>query len=186
AAARRHIVYLHGLDTYGPAWIEIQNRETLRALAALLGARIALPRAPGRRWPRGSVASLEASLAMVDRAAEESFPKGASYGVIAFSNAAIMENEVFARCLRNRAAWILSVGGDGAVGRETPTDLSGCGTLRLIAGRYDPARPSAAVFARSLALRRADARFTEHPGGHRLPFRETYDVLRQLLGSESP
>lgn len=182
--AHHHAVYIHGLDTYGPAWIELENRERLRAIAALEDISFALPRAPFRRWPQTTPADVDTSLAIVRRAARTCFPPNARYGLIGFSNGGSLVNQLIVRGIRSGAEWLASSAGEGNIRSETPADLRSFGAIRIIAGRADSTARTAPNFVRALARRNADVRLLEHPGGHELPFAETRAALHGLVYRE--
>jgi predicted esterase len=176
--AEKRVVYLHGLDTRGPSWIELQNRARLRAVAELLHIRIALPRAGGA-WPQHGSEEIQRSFAMIESQANTCFRSPARFGLIGFSNGGNFANALFLRCSAGNPAWIVSVGSEGGVPRDS-APLSTCGEIRLIAGRHDPAFASSRGLARQLARRGADVRFIEHPGLHELPFEQTLAVVADL------
>src|SRR6266566_2650942 len=69
---RLNLVYLHGLDSYGPSWHEIRSRETLKSIAQVLKANLAFPRAPGV-WPKGTAADIQRSRNIIHAAAGKCF-----------------------------------------------------------------------------------------------------------------
>lgn len=184
-SALHHVVYLHGLDSFGPAWPEVMNREVLRALAAKLDVRIALPRAPGRAWPQEGREDLQTSLAWIEQAARVCFPAGARYGLVAFSDGGYMANRLVGSCVPHQADWIVSVGSAGDPDRRAPADLGGCGRLRLLVGRFDPTLGDCRNYASFLRRRGADVDLVEYPDVHRLPFRELHGVLAGLFADGS-
>jgi predicted esterase len=180
--AADHVVYLHGLDTNGPAWIEWQNRARLRALAQSLHLRIALPRAGGA-WPQHGAEEIGRALASVKSQAETCFPSRTPFGLIGFSNGGNFANALFLQCSAGNPAWIVSIASEGGVPKDL-APLSSCGPIRLIAGRHDPAFANSRGLARQLAKHGADVRFIEHPGLHELPFEQTRAAVAELSRSD--
>ena len=176
--AETRVVYLHGLDTNGPAWVEWQNRARLRAIAQLLHIRIALPRA-GAAWPQHGSEEIERAFAMIERQSDTCFRSRGRFGLIGFSNGGNFANALFLRCNAPSPAWIVAIGSEGGVPRDS-APLSSCGPIRLIAGRHDPAFANSRGLARQLASHGADVRFIEHPGLHELPFEQTRAVVAEL------
>ena len=181
AGAPLRIVYLHGRDTYGPSWVEQKNRETLRALAQALDARIALPRVRGG-WPKGSAAALDQSRQIVARGAQRCFAAGGDFGLIGFSDGANLTNELYLQCRPDQARWFVSVGSEGEGRTDRVAELQTCGRIAVVAGAHEPTYLASKTFARKLARREADARFLEHPGVHELPF----SALRTAIWSMNP
>jgi hypothetical protein len=177
--ARLRIVYLHGRDTYGPSWVELKNRDALRALATSLDARIALPRARGG-WPLGNEAALAKTQTIIGAAARQCFHDPTSFGVIGFSDGANVTNELFLQCRSTAALWFVSVGGDGAVRPDQLKGAAGCARIAVVAGQHEPTYMGSKHFARQLAKRGVDARFFEHDGVHDLPFAPLYESVRSL------
>ena len=184
SSAKHHFVYLHGTDTFGPSWREIENREVLRVLADTLDLSIALPRSPFGRWPMQDASDFQWSLATIHRAAGTCFPRDARYGVVGFSDGGYLVNDVFARCIPSEALWLVSVGGEGSM-QPGVRDLSRCGALRVIMGRHEPVFSSTQFFVTSAARRHADIRLIIHRDGHALPLAETRNVLAELFAKES-
>ncbi|HEU4521164.1 MAG TPA: hypothetical protein VFT12_04120 [Thermoanaerobaculia bacterium] len=176
SASDLRIVYLHGLDSYGPSWIEIRNRETLRALAHVLHARIAFPRARGG-WPQQTAASLDTLRSAVGNAARTCFGKDSEFGILGFSDGGNAVNQLHLQC-DPRSPWMVSVGSEASLSRRTDTaSRAHCGTIALIAGEREPTYLVSRGFAQQLAKRGAKVRFFEHPGVHELPFAATRDAL---------
>lgn len=178
ASAPLRMVYLHGLDTYGPSWKEVENRETLRALAHAVNARIALPRTRGF-WPQGHPAARATARSVIADAAGRCFDGGAEYGLLGFSNGANLVNELFIHCDEWPAPWMISIGGEGSARNATAAHRR-CGRLIVIAGRHEPTYRIAANFASRLAKLGADVRLIEHSGAHEIPFAETALALRSV------
>lgn len=169
------VVYLHGLDTYGPTWQEMKSRATLRAVARTAGARIALPRAPGR-W----TADLAGSRKAIDESARRCFGNSsAPYVLLGFSEGAYLVNEMYLECRPDRVAWFISAGGEGSVPKGALADASVCGRMVVIAGRHEPSYVVNRGFARRLQKRGGDVRFIEHDGVHELTFPTLLEALRQ-------
>ncbi len=181
SSARHRVVYLHGMDTYGPAWIEIRNRETLRALARDLGLFVALPRAPERMWPYETAGEYERSLSLVRSAARASFPEGSRFGVVGFSQGGYFAGRLFQSRRDDDIAWIIAVGSTGDV--LSGGSLVGHGPFRIVIGNAEADSQSAHAFARLLARRKADVRVFEFEGVHGLPLRGTRDALLSVLGA---
>lgn len=180
--AQLRIVYLHGIDTRGPGWIEAQNRRKLHALAERLDARIALPRAPAGWWEHSTDEAMDRSLAVARKGAETCFGGRDEFGVIAFSYGAAFANEVFVRCRRDDAfRWIVSAGGVGLVPRAAGS-LERCGRIRVVAGRHEPVFAESSSFALQLRAHGADAAFVAHGGPHEIPFVETLASIEELEG----
>lgn len=176
-----NIVYLHGLDSYGPSWHEVRSRETLKSIAQVLRANLAFPRAPGM-WPKGTVADLQRSRDIINAAAGECFESRAPFGIIGFSDGGNLANQLYLQCRPPGARWIVSVGSEGALPASDKRSLSGCGAITLVAGRHEPTLAVTRGFARQLAARGAQVRYIEHPGPHDIPFEETVSAIGELAG----
>ncbi len=163
--SRVNVVYLHGLDTFGPSWTEMRNRDKLRAISRLLGARIALPRTRSS-WLRSPATQIRA-------AAASCFPRGEPFVVVGFSDGANAVNQLFLDCRTDVATQYVSIGSSAGFEGRHEAGKTRCGTLTLIAGRHEPGLTTTRLLARQLG-----ARFYEHPGPHELPFNETMAALR--------
>lgn len=181
AGARLNIVYLHGLDSYGPSWHEIRSRETLKSIAQVLKANLAFPRAPGV-WPKGTAADIQKSRDIVQAAAGKCFEPRAPFGIIGFSDGGNLANELYLLCRPSSAQWTVSVGSEGALPRNDKRSLSGCGAIALVAGRHEPTLAVTRGFVRQLAARGARVRYIEHPGPHDVPFEETLSAIGEMVG----
>ena len=83
-SAAHRAVYLHGLDSAGPSWQELHNRDVLAELAARFDLRLALPRGVcprGRCWPEA-----DSALPWIRAAARACFGHKRLNGLIGFSN----------------------------------------------------------------------------------------------------
>jgi len=176
--ANLNIVYLHGLDTIAPSWVELQNRARLHALARHLHARIALPRASGR-WLQGP--GIAESVGMIKAAASECFQPG-GFVLLGFSDGANLVNELFLQCRSDVASTFIAIGGSSGAPRH-PGDLSVCGRLFLVAGHHEPGFSTNKAYARQLARRGANVQFIEHSGPHEIPLTE---IAMLLKNQESP
>jgi predicted esterase len=179
--ARLNIVYLHGLDSYGPSWHEIRSREKLKSIAQVLKANLAFPRAPGV-WPKGTAEDIQRSRGIINAAAGKCFETRAQFGIIGFSDGGNLANQLFLLCRPSDALWTVSVGSEGALARKDKRTLSGCGAITLIAGRHEPTLAVTRSFARQLAARGAEVRFIEHSGPHDIPFEETLSAIGDMVG----
>lgn len=178
ADATTRAVYLHGLDTPGPSWLEIQNRETLRALAAHLGVRIALPRRRGP-WAGHDSSETTLSLAVIRSAAATCFAPRQSFGLIGFSDGGNFVNDLFARCETTGPRWFISIGSEGRL-QALRQDLSRCRGIWVLAGRHEPFFAETRTYAHLLSKAGAHATFIEHPGPHELPYEETRLALEAV------
>ena len=172
AEARLRIVYLHGRDTYGPSWVEVKNRETLRALARVLDARVALPRTRDG-WQKADADLLHVTAG----AAQACFGETSSFGVLGFSDGGNAANQLYLTCRGAMPRWVVSVGSEASIPRKETRSWRECGPIALIAGRHEPTYLITRSFARQLQQRRATATFIEHEGVHELPFTATRRAL---------
>ncbi len=172
-------VYLHGIDSFGPSWQELHNRDVLADLAARFDLRLALPRGVcerGRCWPEP-----ERALPWI-RAAARACLGDRPHGVIGFSNGGFLAGALARACTRE-ARWLLVASAGGTVPPDAAHDLAGCPPARVVIGRGDryhlePAR----ALARDLAAGGADVRLIEFDGGHRLEGGPAGEALADLVG----
>ncbi|MGE5182106.1 MAG: hypothetical protein ACM31C_08590 [Acidobacteriota bacterium] len=171
--ARVRFVYLHGLDSRGPSWQELDNR---RALAALPDAAIALPRAPlcdgGRCWPDSDEGTGEV-IGAIRGAARACFGEHASYGVVGFSRGGFALARL-ATCDAAGARWAIVA---SAFGYGDEPRLRGC-PVAVVVGRGDRYHHDGAVGY----SQRSHAPLFEFAGGHRLDA----PALAQALAAVAP
>jgi|ERR1043165_81982 hypothetical protein len=168
-----NIVYLHGLDTIAPSWMELQNRAKLHVIAKHLHARIALPRASGR-WLHGS--RIAESLGIIKEASSECFRRG-NFVLLGFSDGANLVNELFVQCRSDVTSTFVAVGPSETIPRHS-VDWSACGHFFLVAGRHEPGFSTNQAYAQQLARRGAKVQFIEHSGPHELPLKQLAILLR--------
>jgi hypothetical protein len=162
--ASRHVVYLHGLDTFAPSWQELDNR---RALAAIPDAAIAIPRAPacgnGRCWSDADEGAAVTSAA-IRGAARACFGDRWGYGVLGFSRGGFAVARL-ARCDTAEARWAIVA---SAFGYTDDLRLRGC-PVAVVVGRDDPLHHDGAVgYAQRRRAAGLSTALFEFDGGHRL------------------
>lgn len=163
-SASRHVVYLHGLDSYAPSWQELDNR---RALAAIPDAAIAMPRAPacggGRCWSDADDGVRETIDAIRD-AARTCFDDHTSYGVIGFSRGGFALARL-ASCDAIGARWAIVA---SAFGYTEELRLRDC-PVAIVVGRHDRYHHDGAVgYAQRRRMAGIPGTLFEFDGGHRL------------------
>ena len=178
--AAHHAVYLHGIDSFGPSWQELDNRRTLARLADAKHLAIAIPRAPvmagGRRWPQDTVSGLLETNNAIRDAARACFASTDHLGVIGFSNGGFAIARLYQKCIAS-FDWFIVSGAGGSFGAEGD-DLSACGHLAVVVGARDRYHYEfAAQFNRDMLARHADVNLVEFDGGHRLDF----DALMEAI-----
>jgi hypothetical protein len=177
--AHNAAVYLHGIDSFGPSWQELHNRDVLAELAARFDLRLALPRGVcerGRCWPEA-----ERALPWI-RSAARACLGGRPHGLIGFSNGGFLVGAL-ARACNGEARWLLVASAGGTVPGDAARELAGCPPVRIAVGQGDryhlePAR----TLARDLAHRGGDVRLIEFDGGHELEAGPAGDALVDLVG----
>jgi predicted esterase len=182
-AAPHHVVYLHGIDSFGPSWQELENRRTLARLADAKDLAIAIPRSPvvcpqlgGRCWPQDSREALHATGDAIRAAARACFDDDAHLGVIGFSNGGFAVARMYQTCVAN-VDWFIVASAGGFAGNEVP-ELSACGRIAITIGTRDRYHFTYAhELDTELRARHADVELVEFDGGHRLDF----DALMQSL-----
>lgn len=186
--ASLHAVYLHGLDSFGPSWQELQNRRVLAQLAEEHGLRIALPRGPmcgsRRCWPYQTPAELGNIKSVLVQSKASCFDGAANYGVIGFSNGGFATAELFENCMLSDLSWIIISGSGGFIEASRPRNLGACGEFTMIVGDSDRYhRAIAHNYFESLKSHQVEAKLIEFEGGHRLDFGALNDAL--LRASEA-
>lgn len=186
-AASHALVYLHGVDPPEPTAQERGNRTLLSKLAKSEGFALAMARATVRCtqpafkgklcWPRGSDADVEAEMSRILKGAARCHKKGATLGMVAFSNGGFFVNRVVQQCLSSPVRWFLSIGSGGA-GKGGPAGKQKCGHLHLMIGRKDVTNPSARRLHRELQALGRSVELTEFDGGHVIPEEPTRAALR--------
>ena len=186
-SAAHRAVYLHGLDTAGPSWQELHNRDVLAELAARFDLRLALPRAVcsgGRCWPEA-----ERALPWIRSAARACFGDKRLNGLIGFSNGGFLVGGLARACGGGSGAdWLLVASAGGTVNASQSANpgvdsLSACPQVRVVIGRDDRYhRDWAQALARDLADRHADVRLIEFDGGHELRTGPVGEALADLIG----
>jgi predicted esterase len=162
--ASRHIVYLHGLDSFAPSWQELGNR---RALAAIPDVALAAPRAPscgsGRCWSDSDDGTSE-TVTAIRGAVRACFGDHATYGVVGFSRGGYALARL-ASCNSFGARWAIVA---SAFGYTTDLRLSDC-PVAVVIGHGDRYQYTGAI---EYAQRRRAAELStflfEFDGGHRL------------------
>jgi predicted esterase len=180
-AAAHHVVFLHGIDSFGPSWQELDNRRTLARLADAKDLAIAIPRSPalcpdgGRCWPQDTTTGLLATNAAIRDAARACFDSTDHVGVIGFSNGGFAVARLYQLCVA-RYDWFIVASGGGAY--ATKDELSACGPIAIAIGTRDRYHFDVAhTLNDELHARHADVELVEFDGGHRLDF----DALMQSI-----
>lgn len=176
AGARRHIVYLHGLDSFAPSWQELDNR---RALAALPDVAIAIPRAPvcgaGRCWSDEDAGAAE-TISAIRGAAHVCFPDASSYGVVGFSRGGYALARI-ATCKAFGGEWAIVA---SAFGYTQDERLRDCPVAVMI-GRDDRYQHDGAVgYAHRRQAGELPTLLIEFEGGHRLDSRSLTAAIDAL------
>ncbi len=181
--AAHRAVYLHGIDSFGPSWQELHNRDVLAELAARFDLRLALPRgvcSRGRCWPEP-----ERALPWIQAAARACFDAPQRpHGLIGFSNGGFLVGALARACGGGAGIdWLLVASAGGTVPPGAARDLAGCPPVRVVVGdgdRYH--REPARALARDLAALGGDARLIEFAGGHELAAGPVGAALADLVG----
>jgi hypothetical protein len=175
-SARRHVVYLHGLDSHAPSWQELDNR---RALVAIPDTVFAIPRAPvcgsGRCWADGDDGT-PATVAAIRDAAHACFGARPLDGVIGFSRGGFALARID-RCDTVGARWAIIA---GAFGYGDELRLRDC-TVGVVIGERDRYHRTGAIdYAHRRQAAQLPTVLVEHDGGHRLDTRSLTSAVDQL------
>jgi len=177
-----HVVYLHGIDSLGPSWQELENRQTIARLAEELDLAVAVPRASRPCPSPSSRCWADDTLSAIRTAARHCFGTPATVGAVAFSNGAFALGAAYQRCQATELAWV-ALGGGGAVGDGIAADLTGCGRIAIAMGTNDRHhRHFATDFVAALRARHARVELVEFDGGHRFDYAAMHAVLASLVG----
>lgn len=196
--AKAYVVYLHGMNkALKPDPLERQNREVLKRLADELSLKIALPRGTetcsdfpdyicwSEGLERGEYEPNEVSskiLSPVNRAVNRCFPKGVDFGVIGFSKGGQAVNKLVQLCIETPFKWFVSVGATGTWSMNDPKDLSRCGSLTMLIGKYDKYNlESSKELYNHLKKLGGNVNLIEFEGGHYLPYGPLKEVLLHLV-----
>lgn len=182
-------VYLHGLDSFGPSWQELANRQVLARLASEHGLRIALPRGPmcgsGRCWPQQETSELAELQAVLRQSQASCFDGAAANGVIGFSNGGFAAAELFENCMLADLDWIITSGSGGFIEASKPQSLASCGDFILIVGDRDRYhRAIARSYHENLNAHGVNTKLIEFEGGHGLDYGALHDALLYANGAQ--
>jgi hypothetical protein len=162
--ARRHIIYLHGLDSFAPSWQELENR---RAVAGIPDAAIAIPRAPtcgsGRCWSASDDGATDTAIA-IRSAAKTCFGDQATYGVVGFSRGGFALARL-ASCSTFGGQWAIVASAYGHTGELRLQDCP----VAVVVGTGDRYHHAGAVdYAQRRTAGELSSFLFEFDGGHRL------------------